>query len=144
MRQILILIFLVVAVVVAEKFVIRTHEDAIEAHEACREEFNVPDEIFEQYLNYVFPEHRRTKCYMKCFVEKMGLFTVLNGFNEKNFIAQFTYKESKNLASVRHGLEKCLDNNEWESDNCTWVERVFSCWLKINRPVVRKIYGPKN
>lgn len=123
------------------KFKVRTKEDALKAHEECSAEYRIPDEIYEKYLNYVFPEHKHTNCYIKCFVEKMGLFTELKGYSENNFITQFTYKNYKNLDSVRHGLEKCMDRNEWESDLCTFAHRVFSCWLKNNLHVVRQIYG---
>ncbi|TDG48237.1 hypothetical protein AWZ03_005412 [Drosophila navojoa] len=126
---------------VSAKFTLRTHEDAVQAHEECQEKYNVPEDIYEQYLNYVFPEHRRTACYVKCFVEKMGLFDEKKGFNEKAIVAQFTAQNFKDLESVRHGLEKCIDHNEAESDACTWANRVFSCWLPINRHVVRKIYN---
>ncbi|XP_037950986.1 general odorant-binding protein 99a-like isoform X2 [Teleopsis dalmanni] len=140
MKFTLILLFAVAAVANA-KFEVRNKEDALKAHEECLEDNTVPDEIYEKFLNYEFPEHKRTNCYIKCFVEKMGLFTELKGFDENAIITQFTYKNFKNLESVRHGLEKCIDHNEWESDTCTWANRVFSCWLKINRHVVRKIYG---
>ncbi|XP_064550745.1 uncharacterized protein LOC135436905 isoform X3 [Drosophila montana] len=126
---------------VSAKFQIRTHDDAVQAHEECHEQYHVPDDIYEKFLNYEFPEHRRTACYVKCFVEKMGLFTERKGFNEKAIIAQFTSNNFKDLEPVRHGLEKCIDHNEAESDVCTWANRVFSCWLPINRHVVRKVYA---
>ena len=136
-----ILLASVCALTSAAKFEIRDHEDALKAHEECRAERKIPDEIYEQFLNYEFPEHKNTNCYVKCFLEKMGLFTELKGFNQKNIIAQFTHKNTKDLATVQHGLEKCIDLNEWGTDTCTWANRVFSCWNKINRPVVRKTYG---
>ncbi|XP_034485601.1 LOW QUALITY PROTEIN: uncharacterized protein LOC117790301 [Drosophila innubila] len=123
---------------VTAKFQIRTHDDAVEAHEECRVDNQVPDDIYEKFLNYEFPEHRHTKCYVKCFVEKMGLFADRKGFLENAMITQFTYNNFKNAEKVRHGLEKCIDHNEAESDVCTWAHRVFSCWLPINRQVVRK------
>lgn len=129
------------ALQVSGKFEIRTHDDAVKAHEECREDNYVPDDIYEKFLNYDFPAHRRTSCYVKCFVEKMGLFSERKGFDEKSIIAQFTYKNFKDAESVRHGLEKCIDHNEAESDTCTWANRVFSCWLPINRHVVRKVYA---
>ncbi|KAH8326294.1 hypothetical protein KR067_004808, partial [Drosophila pandora] len=125
----------------AAKFQLKTHDDAEKAFEDCREEFYVPDDIYEKYLNYEFPAHRRTNCFVKCFVEKLGLFTESKGFNEKTMINQFTSKSHKDLESVRHGLEKCIDHNEAESDVCTWANRVFSCWLPINRHVVRKVFA---
>ncbi|KAL7729415.1 hypothetical protein ACLKA6_008978 [Drosophila palustris] len=139
--QLLLGMFAAVAVAQAAKFNIRTHDDAVQAHEECREANHVPDDIYEKFLNYEFPDHRRTKCYVKCFVEKMGLFTERKGFIENAIIAQFTTNNFHNLEAVRHGLEKCIDHNEAESDVCTWANRVFSCWLPINRHVVRKIYG---
>lgn len=107
----------------------------------CRSTFPVPDDIYEMLLNYQLPEHRYTNCYVKCWVETMGLFTPQKGFIENNIIYQFTHENTHNLASVRHGLEKCNDHNEWESDVCTWAYRVFSCWLKINRHILRKMFA---
>lgn len=126
---------------VAAKFEIRNHDDAVRAFEECREDNHVPDDIYEKFLNYDFPAHRNTACYVKCFVEKMGLFSERRGFDEKAIIAQFTYMNFNNAETVRHGLEKCIDHNEAESTTCTWAFRVFSCWLPINRHVVRKIYA---
>ncbi|KAH8383649.1 hypothetical protein KR009_009828, partial [Drosophila setifemur] len=133
---ILVLFFQTVA-----KFQVRTRDDAERAFEECREDFPVPDDIFEKFLNYEFPAHRQTNCFVKCFVEKLGLFTDSRGYNEKFMIAQFTSKSHKDLETVRHGLEKCIDHNEAESTTCTWANRVFSCWLAINRPVVRKVFA---
>uniref|UniRef100_A0A1B0B7H4 Uncharacterized protein n=1 Tax=Glossina palpalis gambiensis TaxID=67801 RepID=A0A1B0B7H4_9MUSC len=140
MKLFLIILSTTVALINA-KFDIRTKDDALKAHEECHEEFNVPDDIYEQYLDYQFPEHKLTNCYVKCWIEKMGIFTENRGFNEKNIIAQYTFENYKNLESVRHGLEKCIDHNEWETDVCTWANRVFSCWLKVNRHVVRKMFN---
>ncbi|NP_001298158.1 uncharacterized LOC106089558 precursor [Stomoxys calcitrans] len=132
---------LVFVAVVAAKFEVRGPADALKAHEECREEFNIPDEIYEQYLDYTFPEHKRTKCYVKCWVEKMGIFTEKKGYDELAMVAQFTHENTGFLGSVRHGLEKCIDHNEAESDVCTFAHRVFSCWLPLNRHAVRKILG---
>nr|CAF02085.1 putative dimer odorant-binding protein OBP83EF [Drosophila pseudoobscura] len=121
------------------KFQVRTHDDAAKAFEDCREDNYVPDDIYEKFLNYEFPAHRRTSCFVKCFVEKMGLFSESRGFDEKAMIKQFTVKTPKDLDTVQHGLEKCIDHNEAESDVCTFANRVFSCWLPINRHVVRKV-----
>ncbi|XP_011191566.2 general odorant-binding protein 99a isoform X1 [Zeugodacus cucurbitae] len=139
MKTQLILLLACVALV-AGKFQIRTAQDALAAHEACHDEFRIPEDIYEKYLNYEFPPHKRTNCYVKCFVERMGLFTEEKGFDEKAIIAQFTAKSSKNLAKVSHGLEKCIDHNEHDSDTCTWANRVFSCWISVNRPIVRRTY----
>ncbi|XP_061402188.1 uncharacterized protein LOC133338019 isoform X1 [Musca vetustissima] len=125
----------------AAKFEVRTPEDALKAHEECREEYNVPDEIYEQYLQYNFPDHKRTKCYIKCWVEKMGIFSEKKGFDEKAIYKQYTQNRTQYLSSVQHGLEKCIDHNEWESDVCTFAHRVFSCWLPLNRHVVRAVLG---
>uniref|UniRef100_A0A1A9WTU4 Uncharacterized protein n=1 Tax=Glossina brevipalpis TaxID=37001 RepID=A0A1A9WTU4_9MUSC len=139
MKLLLIIVSTAVALVTA-KFDVRTKADALQAHEDCHEEYNIPDDIYEQYLNYQFPEHKYTNCYVKCWIEKMGIFTENKGFNEKNIIAQYTHEDTKNLGTIRHGLEKCIDHNEWDSDTCTWANRVFSCWLKVNRHVVRKMF----
>ncbi|XP_073820124.1 odorant-binding protein 83g [Musca autumnalis] len=126
----------------AAKFEVRTPEDALKAHEDCRAEFpSIPDEIYEQYLEYTFPEHKRTKCYVKCWVEKMGIFHERKGYDEKAIYKQFTNNNTKFLSTVQHGLEKCIDHNEAETDFCTFAHRVFSCWLPINRHVVRSVLG---
>ncbi|KAM7361441.1 general odorant-binding protein 99a-like [Cochliomyia hominivorax] len=135
-------VFIVVTLtLVSAKFELRSKEDALAAHEECREEYNVPDEIYEKFTNYDFPEHKNTKCYVKCWVEKMGIFEPRNGYDEKAIVAQFTHENPKFLAKVRHGLEKCIDHNESESDVCTFAHRVFSCWIKVNRHIVRKTLG---
>ncbi|XP_033163177.1 general odorant-binding protein 99a [Drosophila mauritiana] len=142
--QSLLLIAAVATLLVAQttaKFQLKDHADAEKAFEECREDFYVPDDIYEKYLNYEFPAHRRTSCFVKCFLEKLELFSEKKGFNERDMIAQFTSKSSKDLATVQHGLEKCIDHNEAESDVCTWANRVFSCWLPINRHVVRKVFA---
>eukprot|EP00099_Drosophila_melanogaster_P028063 NP_731043.1 Odorant-binding protein 83g [Drosophila melanogaster] len=123
------------------KFLLKDHADAEKAFEECREDYYVPDDIYEKYLNYEFPAHRRTSCFVKCFLEKLELFSEKKGFDERAMIAQFTSKSSKDLSTVQHGLEKCIDHNEAESDVCTWANRVFSCWLPINRHVVRKVFA---
>nr|AMZ03625.1 odorant binding protein 6 [Carpomya vesuviana] len=140
MMKLQLILLLACAALVTARFQLRTAEDAQAAHEECRAEYNIPDEVYEKFLNYDFPAHKRTNCYVKCFTEKMGLFTEEKGFDEKAIIAQFTAKNSKNLAKVSHGLEKCIDHNEHESDTCTWAYRVFSCWISVNRPIVRKTY----
>lgn len=122
-------------------FEVRSKEDALRAHEVCRNTFPVPDDVYDLLLDYQLPEHRYTNCYVKCWVETMGLFTPQKGFNEKNIVSQFTHDNTHNLASVRHGLEKCIDHNESESDVCTWAHRVYSCWLKVNRHIVRKMFA---
>ncbi|KAM7360132.1 general odorant-binding protein 99a-like [Cochliomyia hominivorax] len=134
-------LILVTLTLVSAKFQIRSSEDALQAHAECREEYNIPDEIYEQYTNYEFPDHKRTKCYVKCWVEKMGLFKERKGYDEEAIVAQFTHEHPNFLGNVRHGLEKCIDHNEAESDVCTFAHRVFSCWIKINRNAVRKILG---
>ncbi|EDW97823.1 general odorant-binding protein 99a [Drosophila yakuba] len=142
--QFLLLIAAVATLLVAQtaaKFQVKTPADAKKALEECREEFYVPDEIYEKYLNYEFPDHLRTSCFVKCFLEKLELFSEKKGFNERAMIKQFTYRNFGDVATVRHGLEKCIDHNEAESDVCTWANRVFSCWLPINRHVVRKVFA---
>lgn len=71
----------------------------------------------------------------------MGIFNPKKGYDEKAIIAQFTHGNPKFLSSVQHGLEKCIDHNESESDVCTFAHRVFTCWIKSNRHAVRKILG---
>nr|BAS69456.1 odorant-binding protein 21 [Delia platura] len=114
---------------VSAKFEIRDRADALRAHEECREDNNVPDDAYDKFLNYDFVDHKRTKCYVKCWVEKMGIFRK-KGFNEADIVYQFTHNHPYYLQPVRHGLEKCIDHNESESDVCTFAHRVFSCWLK--------------
>ncbi|XP_067617205.1 general odorant-binding protein 99a [Eurosta solidaginis] len=139
MKYELILVLICVTLVTA-KFQLRTPQDALATHEECHEEFRVPDDIYDKFLNYEFPPHKRTNCYVKCFVEKMGLFTEQKGFDEKAIMRQFSAGNTKNLAKIAHGLERCLDHNEHDSDACTWAHRVFSCFLTVNRPLVRKTY----
>ncbi|XP_023299166.2 uncharacterized protein LOC111681552 [Lucilia cuprina] len=135
------IILLISLALVSAKFELRNRDDALRAHEECREDNYVPDEIYEKFLNYEFPDHKRTKCYVKCWVEKMELFKERKGFDEKSIVYQFTHEHPNYLANVRHGLEKCIDHNESESDVCTFAHRVFSCWIKINRPAVRKVFA---
>ncbi|TMW47418.1 hypothetical protein DOY81_007503, partial [Sarcophaga bullata] len=88
-------LILIALALVSAKYEIKTKEDALEAHEVCRDEYNVPEDIYEKFMNYEFPDHKRTKCYVKCWVEKIGIFTEKKGFNEQSIISQFTHEHNE-------------------------------------------------
>lgn len=96
-----------------------TAEDVKRFSSGCKISLQIMKDLAEKYEKHDYPNDMKTKCYIKCMLEKLGTFDDTNGVN-----VEHTRKVSKN---PRARVERCVLNRMESENACSWAYRIFEC-----------------
>lgn len=102
----------------------------------CASSLSIPEAQVNEYKKWNFPNDEKTRCYVKCILEKMGLFTDATGFNVERLIQQLG--QGKNATTIKTEVEKCADKNPNKDHACVWAYRGFNCFKAAHLSLVQQ------
>lgn len=105
---------------------VQTEEDFAAYRPDCVRMLHVPVEKVNEYKMNNFPNDKKTQCYVKCMLEKLGVFDDREGFYVDRLVAQLE-KDRKRGIDTKAEIEKCADENPQKTGPCEWAYRVFHC-----------------
>lgn len=119
----------------ADDWKIQTHDNLSTYRPECASTLNIPENVVAEYKKWNFPDDEKTRCYIRCIFNKMGLFTDEQGFNVERLVKQLG--QNRNETEVRAEILKCADKNEAKDNACVWAFRGFNCFKEAHLSLVQ-------
>lgn len=101
----------------------------------CASSLNIPEATVNEYKKFNFTDDEKTRCYVRCILDKMGLFSDDKGFNVERLVKQLG--QGKNETLIKPDVEKCADKNPNKDHACAWAFRGFNCFKTAHLPLVQ-------
>lgn len=119
----------------AKEWKIQTQENLVSYRPECASSLSIPDNVVNEYKKWNFPDDEKTRCYIRCIFEKMGLFEEATGFNVDRLVKQLG--QGRNETQIRPEVEKCADKNPAKDNACVWAYRGFNCFKAAHLNLVQ-------
>lgn len=104
---------------------VQTQDDFDGYRSECILSLQIPEDNVNEYKMDNFPNDERTQCYVKCMLDKLGLFDDRYGFNVERLVTQLG--QERRGIDTKNDIEKCADKNSQLTDVCEWAYRGFYC-----------------
>lgn len=101
----------------------------------CASSLSISEDAVNEYKKWNFPDDEKTRCYIRCIFNKMGLFDDASGFNIDHLVKQLG--QNRDEAETRTEVVKCADKNPNKDDNCVWAFRGFKCFKEAHLPLIQ-------
>lgn len=115
----------------------KTKDDIIKAHRDCMDLHGVGHVTLESYKQGTVSEADKEKsyCASKCIIEKMEIYSEIEGFNIDRIIDQM--KSESHLPSnendAREFMTNCIEEFKNEENICKKVSKTVKCMRKFNK-----------
>lgn len=119
----------------AKEWHIQTQENLVSYRPECASSLSISDEAVAEYKKWNFPDDEKTRCYIRCIFNKMGLFEDATGFYVDRLVKQLG--QNREEAEVRTEVLKCADKNPGKDDACIWAFRGFNCFKAAHLPLIQ-------
>lgn len=114
---------------------IQTADNLTAYRPVCASSLNIPEATVNEYKKWNFPDDEKTRCYIRCIFEKMGLFTDATGFNVDRLVKQLG--QGRNETEIKPEVVKCADKNPNKDHACIWAYRGFNCFKNAHLNLVQ-------
>ena len=114
---------------------IQTHDDLIKYRGECVAALSITEEAVSQYKKWVFNDDEKTRSYIKCVFNKMGLFEDQSGFNIEHLVKQLG--QNRDAVETRTEVVKCSDKKVATDDAATWAFKGFKCFRAAHLDLIQ-------
>lgn len=117
---------------------VKTNADLLRYRDECVSKLSIPADLVEKYKQWNFPDDEKTPCYLKCILEKFGLYDEEKGFDVHKIHHQLDGDKVDHSDATHGAIENCAKEAAAAGDDaCVRAYRGFSCFLKDNIQLVQ-------